>query len=392
MLSRFTLLILLVVVILAGCEGNEIAQQPTATLAPIVSLTPRFTATPIPSRTPTPTLTLTPTISPVPPTASNTPSPTVPPPVMGVISSLQSVNIRSGPAVDFSAIVALQPNSEVEVLGVSPDGSWFNILMGDGREGWVSATLVFVQASPTPFPSSTPPPNLTLLAQSTLPTALFGGGTITPSPPPAAISPTPGTVVASAPTALPGGAGAGVPTIDVNAINLTATALVGGAGAIPATQRPAGGPTGGPLPLATTPPAPSGPAVVGQAVDVFALCDNPSFRIAAPSNIAAGTTIDIYFAWFAQTRQQVEQHVAAAVYDIRLDGNRLQVPPPDFIRPSAGGGYEAFWYIHAGTVSPGQRRVTYRVTWNTAIFDGAANFGPGTSITEESGSCTFTVR
>lgn len=389
---RIFTLILVLIAIVAGCQGEQIALQATATLAPIVSLTPRFTATPIPTRTSTPTLTMTPTISPIPPTPSNTPTPTIPPPVMGVISSLQSVNIRSGPAVDFNAIVALAPNSEVEVLGVSSDGAWFNILMSDGREGWVSATLVFVQPSPTPFPSATLAPNQTLLAQSTLPTALFGGGTITPSPPPAAVSPTPGSGGASTgiPTALP--AAVGVPTIDVNAINLTATALVGGAGAIQATQRPAGGPTGGPLPVATTPPAPSGPAVVGQAVDVFALCDNPAFRIAAPTNIAAGTTIDIYFAWFAATRQQVEQHVAAAVYDVRLDGNALRIPAPEFIRPSAGGGYEAFWYIHAGPVTAGQRRVTYRLTWNSAVFDGAANFGPGTSITQETGSCTFTVR
>ncbi len=391
MMQRLFLISLVIVALVAGCQGEQIAQQPTATLAPIVSLTPRFTATPVPTRTSTPTLTLTPTISPVPPTPSNTPTPTIPPPIMGVISSLQSVNIRSGPAVDFNAIVALAPNSEVEVLGVSTDGGWFNILMSDGREGWVSSTLVFVQPSPTPFPSATPAPNQTLLAQSTLPTALFGGGTITPSPPPAAISPTSGsTGTSGAPTALP--AAIGVPTIDVNAINLTATALVGGAGAIPATQRPAGGPTGGPLPLATTPPAQSGPAVVGQAIDVFALCDNSFFGIAPPTNIAAGSTIDIYFAWFAATREQVEQHVAAAIYDVRLDGTVLRIPPPAFIRPSAGSGYEAFWFINVGPVAAGQRRITYRVTWNSPVFDGSANFGPGTSITQETGSCTFTVR
>jgi hypothetical protein len=127
-------------------------------------------------------------------------------------------------------------------------------------------------------------------------------------------------------------------------------------------------------------------------VDIFALCDDRSFGIAPPANIAAGSTIDIYFAWFAATRQQVEDHVAAAVYDVRLDGNRINVGAPTFIRPSPGGGYEAYWYLFAGQVAAGQRRVTYRVTWNRQVFDGSASFGPGTGIPEETGSCSFTVR
>jgi hypothetical protein len=384
MLKRGLLFLLLF--LLSACQGEQVAQQPTATLAPIVSLTPRFTATPVPTRTPTPTLTLTPTVSPIPPTPSNTPTPTVPPPVFGVVSSLQDVNIRSGPAVSFNAIEALSPNTRVEVLGISPDSSWFNIRMEDGREGWIASNLLFVQPTATPFPSATPLPNLTALAQSTLPTALFGGGTITPSPPPAAVSATPvGTAAAVVPTV----PGAGLPVI--SPIQATSTALVGGAGLIIPTQPPVGGPTGGPAPLPTT-PAPQGPAAVGERVDIFALCDNPSLGPAAPSNLAAGSTVDVYFAWFAATRQQVEDHVAAATYEVRLDGNRLTVGAPQFLRASPNGGYEAYWYIPAGPLQTGRRQITYRVTWSRQIFDGALNFGPGTGILEETGTCTFNVR
>ncbi|MBE0691230.1 MAG: hypothetical protein IH587_14015, partial [Anaerolineae bacterium] len=58
-ISAFLLSLTILTLSLAACQNTQIAQEPTATLAPIVSLTPRFTATPVPSRTPTPTLTYT---------------------------------------------------------------------------------------------------------------------------------------------------------------------------------------------------------------------------------------------------------------------------------------------------------------------------------------------
>ncbi|MDX2137969.1 MAG: SH3 domain-containing protein [Chloroflexota bacterium] len=384
--------------LLTACGGAEqVASEPTLTLAPIVSLTPRSTATPIPTRTPTPTLTYTPSLSPIPPSPTTSPTPTEPPPIEGVIQSLQDVNVRSGPGASFDPITALVPGTGVEVLGVSSDGSWYNVVMEDGREGWVSATLVFVRPSATPFPSITPTPDLTQRAQSGQPTSVIGGNVITPTPPQAITTLTPpGTPAPVTPTAPPGIV---VPTINTGQINTdaigqTATALAGGAGAVAATPRPAGGPTGGPLPLATTPapPPPAGTVVVGQAVDVFALCDNPAFRLPPPANLATGTTIDIYFAWFAATRQQVEDHVANAIYEVRLDGVQLTVGQPQFIRARNQGGYEAYWYLQAGPLTAGQRVITYRVTWRAAVFDGTASFGPGTGIPEERGSCTFTVR
>jgi hypothetical protein len=397
-MRRAFIIIFLSVFLLTACGGGEqIASDPTLTLAPIVSLTLRSTATPIPTRTPTPTLTYTPSVSPVPPSPTTSPTATEPPPIEGVVQSLQDVNVRSGPGGSFDPITALVPGTGVEVLGVSSDGAWYNIVMEDGREGWVSATLVFVRPSATPFPTATIPPNLTQLAQSGQPTSVIGGNVITPTLPAALTTATPrGTPAPVTPTSRPGVV---VPTINTGQINTdaiaqTATALVGGAGGVAATQRPPGGPTGGPLPLATTPapPPPTGTIVVGQAVDVFALCDNPAFRLPPPANLAAGTTIDIYFAWFAATRQQVEEHVANAIYEVRLDGVQLPVGQPQFIRASSQGGYEAYWYLQAGPLTAGQRVITYRVTWRAAIFDGTASFGPGTGISEERGSCTFTVR
>jgi hypothetical protein len=380
---------LLLIALLAACQQQQTALEPTATLRPIVSLTPRATATPVPSLTPTPTLTLTPSTTPIPPTASTTFTPTVPPPITGVIASVQDVNIRSGPGTGFEAFVALAPGSGVEVLGRSPDGSWYNILMDDGREGWVSATLVFVQPSATPPASLVPTLDPTLLAANPLPTNIFGTP-VTVTPPRSVTTATPVDAASLlSPTAPPG---AGIPIINLEPINQTATALVGGAGAIPATQRPAGGPTGGPLPVATTPAAPAVPVQVGERADVFAWCDNPALGPAAPSNLAAGSTIDIYWAWFAATRDQVQQHVDNVIHELRLDDQLLTVGSPQFIRASAQGGYEAYWYVAAGPLAAGSHQISYRHTWRAAVFDGALNFGPGTGIPEERGTCSFTVR
>ncbi|MCC6613887.1 MAG: SH3 domain-containing protein [Anaerolineae bacterium] len=391
--SAFLFSLILLAASLAACQNEEIAQEPTATLAPIVSLTPRFTATPVPSRTPTPTLTYTPSQSPVPPTPSDTPSPTVPPPILGVVQSLQNVNIRSGPGTAFSQITALEPGSGVEVLGVNPEGNWYNILMDDGREGWISSTLVYIQPSATP--QATLPAAIGLNG-TPLPTDIFGN-TITPTPPRSVATPTlPGDAEALLTPAT--AQGIGLPTIDINAINLTATALRGGAGAVVPTQAPAstqapvGGPTGGPLPAATT-PAPAGnssPAQAGEGIDVFALCNDPSFGLPAPA-VAAGSSLDIYFAWFASTRQQVEDHVAAATYEIRLNGAPLSVGAPAFIRASSNGGFEAYWYVSSGQLTAGEYQISYRVTWSEPVFDGSTQFGPGTNHPEETGSCTVRV-
>lgn len=397
--------------VLAACDGGAVAPTlpPTATLAPIVSATPRFTATPIPSSTPLPTETLTPSLTPIPPTETQTFTPSPTPPVVGSVVSAQDVNIREGPDVSFPAINALRPGTELLILGFSEDGRWLNIRLTNGDEGWISAALVRIRPTPTPIPSLTPTPDPTLMAQlPALPTALLGGDPVTPTPPPIAVTATPPTAQAatlSQPT------GVNLPNID--AIRLTATALAGIGlpvlatsettptpittvnNAPPPTTDPSiGGPAGGPLitPSSAAPTA-SGPASTQSGADILAYCDDRSYGSPPPTNLAAGSTVDIFWSWFAQTREQLDDHRNAVIYDVRLDGERLANwragAQPVTVQD---GLYYQYWYVPVGPLTSGPHVITYTVTWERAISDGFDQFGPGTANPRQTGTCTFTVR
>jgi hypothetical protein len=387
--------------LLTSCSTDTTAEAPaTLTLAPNVSRTPRFTATPIPSRTPLPSATFTPSETVLPPTASNTPTPTVTPPITGSVNSLQSINVREGPGVDFGAIVALRPATRVEILGRNNDGTWLNIRMEDGSEGWVLANLIRLQPTATPFPTLTSSPDLTAMALgTTLPTALFGGGTITPTPPRSlsdGASPTPIQENANAATV------EGLQLPNLEAINETATALAGGGfipqvatqpGTQPTSDAPLGGPTGGPIvsPSPTLSPVP-GSVSTQQGVDVLAYCDDRSLGSPPPANLAAGSTIDVFWNWFATTRQQVQDHLNASTYTVTLDGETLDYRQYQGAIREENGLFVVYWFVRSEPLAAGQHTITYRVTWSQAIGDGFDTFGPGTNNPEQSGSCTFNVR
>jgi hypothetical protein len=293
---------------------------------------------------------------------------------------MQSVNIREGPGVSFGTIDALRPGTRVEVLGTNADGSWLNILLSDGRQGWISAALLRLQPSATPLPSLTPTPDETLLAQGTpLPTALFGGGTITPTPPRAAVTPT---EVAAAATATLDTAGA-VVLPNLEAINQTATALVGGLNMPTLT---------GTISAGSSAASPTISAGGGQRARVFAYCDMPGDPYTAPTGLQPGATIIIFWSWYAKTREQVQDHIDAATYDVFLNGRRLEYRQfRGNIEQRADGNYWVDWAVPAGPLDAGQQRITYRVSWSRPISDGYAQFGPGTPTESESGTCSFTV-
>jgi len=376
---------------IAACNssGATVEALPaTATLAPIVSLTPRFTATPIPSRTDMPTETLTPsnTFTEAPPTATFTPSPT--PPVMGSVYSVNDVNLREGPGVTFPLITALRPGTSIEVVATDTSGAWFNVRMDGGDEGWISATLVRLEPTNTPPPTATPSPDLTSLAQGTaLPTSILGGQPVTPTPPRSVVTPSP-----AGPTET------GVRLPNMQAIDQTATALASNALQITPfsssqpTSGPLGGPTGGPMPGTPTAAVPVGNASSQEGVDVLAYCDNPIFGSPPPADLAVGSTIDVYWSWYATSMALLQDHIEAASYTVLLDGTRLNITFQPAPREQSDGRYYQYYYARSESLARGQHTVQYTVSWDRAISDGEGSYGPGTTRVTDTGTCTFTVR
>lgn len=138
------------------------AEIPPATLTSTPTVLPSPTSTSVITATetsiPTP---MHPTV--VPPTPAAASGPTV--------VTTDYVHIRSGPSLDYTVYGLLPPQSQAEVVGISPDSQWYAITVptstaADGI-GWVSAQYVTVSntqgvpviaAPPLPEPVTVPAP------------------------------------------------------------------------------------------------------------------------------------------------------------------------------------------------------------------------------------------
>lgn len=103
-----------------------------------------------------------------------------------------SINVRSGPGMDYEMLGRLLEGEQAKALGRSPGGDWVMIAYPsapDGR-GWVYAYLVLlsgevpiVEPPPTPTPLVTPTIDQTLAAQFIQPPRATRQPTFTPPPP-----------------------------------------------------------------------------------------------------------------------------------------------------------------------------------------------------------------
>ncbi len=336
---------LLLCLSLAACR-LDLLGAPTATFTPSPTAIPP-SATPIPSVTPTATPSATPTATPT-PTATHTdsPTPTATATIFGIVRSQQRVNIRRGPGTTQAVIGSLAPDSAVQVIGQNDNADWYQVRLPDGGAGWISASLLFVE------------------------NAIAASGQTDQAPDSIATF--------------------DLPIADLESMRLTATALIGAA----LTETSAAA-TPAPAETDTAPTNPtSGPPVTPRSdVNVFAFCDDPSYGIAAPRDLAAGSNIKIYWAWFASTEAYLRQHISNAIHQLRVNGETI--PNVDQYRgnPSPSGNqYVVYWYVPQGPLQPGEYNINYRVSWRNAINDGYQAYGPGTATEFEEESCNFIVR
>lgn len=132
---------------LAGGQPTPTPTGVTPTLSTVVPTSLGSTAVPTIPATQSPTNTVV-----IPPTAC-TP----------IVTSNDSVNIRSGPGTVYGMVGALPPGSTASVAGKNAAGSWWYINYS-GTTGWVSGsvvtasciptTIAIVAAPPTPLPPS----------------------------------------------------------------------------------------------------------------------------------------------------------------------------------------------------------------------------------------------
>ena len=176
-----------------------------------------------------------------------------------------------------------------------------------------------------------------------------------------------------------------MPIVDLESINLTATVLVARpASPVPGLAEAEAGATDEPAPA----DGPSGLTALlcrracrrrlDRGVDVFAFCNNPVYGIGAPSNLTDGSTIEIFWAWFASTDAYLRQHIANATHELRINGT--QIANVDQFRSAPrqrGRDQVVYWYVPYGPLEAGNYRITYRVTWRNAINDGYQGLRPG---------------
>ncbi len=87
----------------------------------------------------------------------------------GYVSEAKAVNVRAGDSTRHPIVASLAPGESARLLGTNRSRTWYKVRLRDGREGWVSASLVLPlgrqeDLNALPVLSSPLPPTATPLA------------------------------------------------------------------------------------------------------------------------------------------------------------------------------------------------------------------------------------
>ena len=121
---------------------------------------------------------------------------------------------------------------------------------------------------------------------------------------------------------------------------------------------------------------------------IFAECD--AFPLAEPGLVYDTDTVTIFWSWFTKTEELMADHLANAVYSVKL--NNADLPMTTLSAPTErDGNIYVFYTANVGHLRPGHYEVGYLLTWTNPVNDGFADFGPGTENPRQSNICNFDV-
>ncbi len=162
---------------------------PTATNTP--TSTPTDTATPTDTPTPLPTATDTPTSTPTPTaTATNTLTPT---PATPIAVAVRNMTVRGGPGSQYPPVGTLETSEKLNIIGISDDGGWYQVILPDGSRGWLVSSEALVETfgniaavpiveAPTTTPTDTPTITPTVMPTETARPTEIPTETVAPRP------------------------------------------------------------------------------------------------------------------------------------------------------------------------------------------------------------------
>ncbi len=141
---------------IAQAAVDEQATSDALATANAIATSNAPTATQISTNTPTNT-----------PTVTSSPTPATP-----IAVARRSITARTGPGAQYPAADTLEAETSLDIVGISDDGAWYQIILPDGSLGWIasSASLVDVAGdvnvvpialAPTDTPTNTPTATIT---------------------------------------------------------------------------------------------------------------------------------------------------------------------------------------------------------------------------------------
>ena len=121
---------------------------------------------------------------------------------------------------------------------------------------------------------------------------------------------------------------------------------------------------------------------------IFAQCD--PYPLAEPGIIYDSDNVTIFWSWYTKTQEQMDEHLANAIYSVKL--NTAALPMTTRTEPERrSGNYWVFYTANVGHLAPGHYEVGFLLTWANPVNDGYSDYGPGTANTRDTGICNFDV-